>query len=283
MRRMHKTLRDAGRIASCFLLIGLAAHPSQADEPQGGGRFGRLFRFGGAGSASTASSGASTPQPGHNHDTPATIKPATTTMSPSTAYATPPSPSIPPSTPPSTPDFSAHEGAGRIAPQPRVSRPPTEADPLVTRVAICRSTDGSHFASFLQVFADGTVLDGSGVHRVGGDLMKPIVDTLHQGDLYRLKGHCGTPSADFVESVHLVIYERTYGKLRASSFSYSGNPQGCDPAVRKLHTAIEALEVKLNSPTSTVPPVSTATAAPALAPTPHQPGGPVLSLTPPSP
>ena len=43
------------------------------------------------------------------------------------------------------------------------ARSPT-ADPLLTRMALGRSNDGSQFGMFLQVFADGTVIDSEGVH-----------------------------------------------------------------------------------------------------------------------
>jgi hypothetical protein len=36
------------------------------------------------------------------------------------------------------------------------------------------------------------------------------------------------------------------GRLQAHSFSYSGNPQGCDHAVRHLHTVLEAVQAKLS-------------------------------------
>ena len=89
---------------------------------------------------------------------------------------------------------------------------------------------------FLQVYADGTVIDSEGVHRA-----RPRGDpgrrrALEPGDLYRLKGHCGGPSTDFVEQVQMVVYERSLGRLRANAFSFSGNPQGCDHAVRHLQT-----------------------------------------------
>ena len=41
-----------------------------------------------------------------------------------------------------------------------------------------------------------------------------------------LRGHCGAPATDYVESVHVIVYERSLGRLRANAFSYSGNPQG---------------------------------------------------------
>jgi hypothetical protein len=129
----------------------------------------------------------------------------------------------------------------------------TEADPLVTRVALIRSNDGNQFGVFLQVFADGTVIDGEGVHRVGRDVLKPVLDTLQETDLYRLKGHCGAPATDFTEYVHLVVYERNFGKLRANALSYSGNPQGCDPSVHRLHAALDALQTKITRAASPAP------------------------------
>ena len=126
-----------------------------------------------------------------------------------------------------------------------------------------------------QVFADGTVIDGEGVHHVSTDALKPLVDALRQGDLYRLKGHCGNPSTDFIVTTHVVVYERSLGKLRATSFSYSGNPHGCDASVHKLHAALESIQTKLSTPA----PTSTTTPAAATPPT---VGAPVLSLTAPS-
>ena len=76
--------------------------------------------------------------------------------------------------------------------------------------------------------------------------LKPLVEALQSGDLYRLKGHCGGPSTDFIEQVHVVVYERSLGRLRANAFSYSGNPQGCDHAVRHLQTTLDALQAKLS-------------------------------------
>jgi hypothetical protein len=170
-----------------------------------------------------------------------------------------------------------------------VSRPVTEADPIVTKVSIGRSDSGGQFAMFLQVFADGTVLDGEGVHHLGPDAMRPLLDALRQGDLYRLKGHCGNPSTDFIVATHVVIYERALGKLRATSFSYSGNPHGCDASVHKLHAALEAIQTKLSpstpvatAPASTAP---TTDAAPAGGPALAAPSGgtPVLGLSAPNP
>ncbi len=166
------------------------------------------------------------------------------------------------STPPSS---GTSSGQPRIIPQPRVSRAVTEADPILTRVSLGRSDDGRQFGMFLQVFADGTVIDTEGVHRVGGDTLHPLLEALRAADVGRLRGHCGGPPTDFVEQVHLVVFDRSRGRLQANHFSYSGNPQGCDPAIRNLQAAIDALQMKITTPS----PVPSATSTPptdALAP-----------------
>jgi hypothetical protein len=86
------------------------------------------------------------------------------------------------------------------------------------------------------------------VHHLRAAQLKPIMDIVQSGDLYRLRGHCGAPSTDFVEYVHIFIYERRFGRLTAHTFSYSGNPQGCDHVVRHLHTALENLQARLSQP-----------------------------------
>ena len=129
-----------------------------------------------------------------------------------------------------------------------MSRAATEADPLVTRVSLGRSDDGTQFGMFLQVFADGTVLDSEGTHHVDSQTLRPLIEAIQSSDLTRLKGHCGAPATDFIEQVHVVVYERNLGRLRATSFSYSGNPQGCDHVVRHLHATLEALQAKISRP-----------------------------------
>jgi hypothetical protein len=107
---------------------------------------------------------------------------------------------------------------------------------------------------FLQIFADGTVIDSEGVHHIRAADLRPIVAAVSSGELYRVRGHCGAPSTDFVDYVHVVIYERRLGRLTANSFSYSGSTQGCDQAIRHLHTTIENLQAKLSrQPTVTTP------------------------------
>ncbi len=269
MRTGPNLRRGASVLASCAVFVGFAAASSRADDPPPArGPLARLFRFGATGD--TAARPASTTRPTPNPSP----SPAN---APEVIYPAPPSYS----TPPSTPNHPTDGPAPRITAQPRVSRPATEADPILTRVAIGKSDNGGQFAMFLQVFADGTVIDGEGVHHLSPDAMKPLLEALRQGDLYRIKGHCGNPSTDYILQTHVVVYERALGKLRASSFSYSGNPHGCDASVHKLHAALEAIQLKLSPST---PVASTPVAndhGPAL--TAPSGGTPVLGLTAPNP
>src|SRR5262249_27929028 len=146
MRSGWKCARRA-LIAPVAVSLALATATGRGDEP---GRLGlgRLFRFG------SASSG-HTPAP---HPSPA-------------ADAPPPMPL--PGRAPGLPGVATEPATGhpaptsRLIPQPRVSRAVTEADPLVTRVVLGRSDDGKQFGMFLQVFADGTVIDSEGEHHLG--------------------------------------------------------------------------------------------------------------------
>ncbi|AMV38197.1 hypothetical protein [Planctomyces sp. SH-PL62] len=130
-------------------------------------------------------------------------------------------------------------------------------------MALGRSNDGSQFGMFLQVYADGTVIDSEGVHRLAPADLRPIAELVSSGELGRNRGHCGTPSSDYIEEVHVVVFERRLGRLTAQPFSYSGNPQGCDPSVRQLHTLIENLQARLSGQ-----PVASAASAPASTPAP---------------
>jgi hypothetical protein len=152
-------------------------------------------------------------------------------------------------TPVTTPPSAASGPAQRLSPKPRTSAPVTNADPLVTRLALGRSNDGSQFGMFLQIYADGTAIDSEGVHHLRPADLKPIIDLVQSGDLTRTRGHCGAPATDFVEYVNLVVYERRLGRLMAHSLTYSGNTQGCEHAVRHLHTVLENLQMKLSRST----------------------------------
>lgn len=165
---------------------------------------------------------------------------------------------------PQTPPVTASGPENRIAPRPRSSPPVTTADPILSRIAIGRSSDGGQFGMALQIHADGTVIDSEGVHRLRPGDLRAIVETIQSGELYRLRGHCGAPATDFLEYVQIIVYERRMGRLTAHAFSYSGNPQGCDPSLRKLHEALETLQVKISRPAASP-------AAPAPASTRAQP------------
>lgn len=261
MRRdSRKTLGLAALLAAGLFNSGTVPTKALADDPPPS-RLGRLFRMG-----SPNSPAAKPPAP--RSITPDLLGPPNDVGAPASPSPTVPPPTIPPvssSTPPSA--------GQRIVPQPRVSRAATESDPILTRVSIGRSDNGTQFGMFLQVFADGTVLDGEGTHHVGREAMRPLVEAIQSTDAYRLKGHCGGPPTDFTEQVHVVVYERALGKLRANAFSYSGNPQGCEPGIKTLQTAIDAFQAKLagTSPAATASP-----APPASVPT----SGETISLTP---
>ncbi|MBI1323315.1 hypothetical protein GC170_09025 [bacterium] len=137
--------------------------------------------------------------------------------------------------------------ASRITARPKHVGPVTEADPVLTRVGIARADSGNSFALFLQVYADGTVIDTEGVHRLPLAQIKPILSVIRGHDFSRIRGHCGQPSADFIENVQMVVYDRAMGRLRAHAFSYAGDPKGCDPSVAHLHKAVDELIMKLSS------------------------------------
>lgn len=222
-----KGLASTGIAAGMLLAYGLGVTSSLGDEPKG---LARLFR-GGSGSGTSAPASSASPSVS-----------TLATSAPAPSYAGQPVLSTPPSTH-SVSNPSAI--APRITPKARMNKPITEADPLVTRVSLGRSDNGSQFGMLMQVFADGTVIDGEGVHRVSPDALRPVVEAVSSGELAKLRGHCGGPAGDFIENVHVVVFERSLGRLRANSFSYSGNPQGCDHAVHQLQKALDELQGKL--------------------------------------
>lgn len=239
-------------LASVVVATELGTARGLGDEPS---RLGRFFRFG-------------------NNAPPAAAR----DEAPPSAFPGPAaSPPLLP--PPSTPPAPGESGP-RLIPQPRVSRAVTESDPILTRIAIGRSDNGTRFGMFLQVYADGTVLDGEGVHHLGRETLKPLVEAIQSGDVFRLRGHCGGPPADFVEQVQIVVYERSLGRLRANSFSYSGNPQGCDHAIRHIQAAVDAIQNKISGVPAAAPaPNATVPASPAPSATPPA-NAPTIPLTP---
>ena len=251
-------------MAPGLLVLALDPGPARADD---NGFFGRLFRLGGSSSSSSSSTSNSFPaSPSNsgrsNSNSTSASNPSTSsldgdigsggTFAPPAATsprASSPTPANGPiaSEGPSTPDLgNTSDASPRLTPRPRVSSAVTTADPLLTRLALGRSNDGSQFGMILQVFADGTVIDSEGVHHLTASDLRPLVEAIQNGELSRVRGHCGTPSNDFIEYVHIVVFERRMGRLQAHSFSYAGNPQGCDNGIRYLHTALENIQAKLS-------------------------------------
>ncbi len=237
--RMSQVL-EAALVATSLLVVTPGLASARADDD---GFLSRLFRGGsssssnGSSSASRSASGASGSGTSAGNGQPASpYGPITgsnfgglTSQGPVT-----------------TPPVGGSAPGQRLSPRPRVSTAVTNADPLLTRLALGRSDDGTQFGMFMQIFTDGTVIDSEGVHHLRPADLKPILDLVQSGDLTRTHGHCGSPATDFVEYVHVVVYERRLGRLMAHSLSYSGNTQGCDHAIRHLHTTLESLQMKLS-------------------------------------
>jgi len=267
-----------------LLVLAFHAGSAQADDSS---FFGRLFRLGGSSSSSSLSSTSSSTSSANSTSAGQSGFPGS--QAPSSAFGdigtggsffpsgsaasrTPnPTPAVGPvsSEGPSTPDLSrSQDGQPRLSPRPRVSSAVTTADPLLTRMALGRSNDGSQFGMLLQVFTDGTVIDSEGVHRLSAAELRPLVEATQNSELSRVRGHCGTPSNDFIEYVHIVIFERRMGRLQAHSFSYAGNPQSCDNGIRYLHTALENLQAKLSRQPAATAATGALGSPPVLAPVP---------------
>ncbi len=268
MRPGLKTFLGTTLVAPGILVATLGWNPSFGDEPS---RLSRFFRFGGNSSGSASSSPSASPA--------SSGLPADASFPPDAVITNPGSGAGPKPYLGSASPASSAPGP-RLVPQPRVSRSVTESDPIVTRISLARSNEGNQFGMFLQIYADGTIIDSEGTHHVSDADLKPVTDALAASELYRLRGHCGAPATDFVEQVQMIVYERSLGRLRANSFSYSGNPQGCDHSVRHLHAALDALQAKLMrtgvpaAPSSPGPvPSAPVSPAPDLS-------GPTISLTP---
>ena len=94
------------------------------------------------------------------------------------------------------------------------SRPLTEADPVVTRVALGRSNDGTQFGMFLQIYADGTVIDSEGVHHLGREAIREsLLDEAEGADILLIKP--GLPYLDVLARLR----ERTLLPLAAYQVS----------------------------------------------------------------
>lgn len=249
LRPLFRQLTASGLCAG-LLAAGMAVAPLQADDndrPGGGFGLSRLFRFGsGSGSASASR------EHNHNHDKPSGERiinsdiPEIARNSGTAGTARGPvGGDVPVFQPAVTSPGFGQNATARITPRNSYSGPVTEADPILTRVGIGRADSGSTFGLFLQIYADGTVIDSEGVHRLPTSQIRQIVSVIRGHDFARIKGHCGQPSADFVENVQMIVYDRSMGRLRAHAFSYAGNPEGCDPSVAHLHKAVEDLVLTL--------------------------------------
>jgi hypothetical protein len=270
---MHEELirtRNLSLYAVGLLFLATGSGSARGDDS---GLLGRLFHLVGGSSSSSSAPDRGEVSPNHIATSPYSNDgglgdsslPSANLPATNSARSAAPTPALGPTTEgPTTPDLAGPPGPQtRVTPRPRVSTAITTVDPLLTKTALGRSNDGSQFGVFLQLFADGTVIDSEGVHHVNPSDLKPIVETIQSGELTRVRGHCGAPSTDYVENVHIVVFERRLGRLLAHSFSYSGNPQGCDHAVRHIHTALETLQSKLSrQPATTTPaaPAATGTA-----------------------
>ncbi|MFO0909140.1 MAG: hypothetical protein U0794_12460 [Isosphaeraceae bacterium] len=272
---------------ACLASTLVALPDMRGDEP--GSRLGRLFRFGNSAPSRPAAPpriASNSPRVVPDSGIPPDARIISESLPPSAGLA-------PGGGPPPLPT-TGNGSSPRILPQPRVSRAVTESDPLVTRTTLGRSDGGNLFGLFIQVYADGTVIDNEGVHQVGREGIRGVLEAMESSDLFRTRGHCGGPPTDFVEQVHVVVFERSLGRLRANAFSFSGNTQGCDSSVRRLQAAIDNLQLKLSPPAGTpasalgtpnaalpptVAPVPSAATAPAppLAPAPTPTPPPVLA------
>ncbi len=259
-----KNTRAMAAVLGLGVLAGASWEVGAADD---GGLLGRLFRPNPPAANPYARSRPTA--------TPAQSRPATPAATPFPEPGDPGASDLP-----ATPPVSSSGPANRIAPRPRQSAAVTSADPVLTRIAVGRSSDGTQFGMLMQIYADGTVIDSEGVHRLRPGDLRPLGEVIQSGELSRLRGHCGAPAIDFLEYVQITMYERRMGRLTAQTFSYSGNPQGCDPALGKLHHAIENLQLKLSRPAGSAAPAGATGPAPAASPAPRAPAPEPIPLSP---
>lgn len=231
-----------------FLLpiLAVSASVSADDEPRG---LARLFRFG-----SSRHSSKPAPKPEkHNHDRDfeddddleeGARKPLERSYR--VSEGRPVDPEMPFQPAITSPGFG-ESNSSRISARPKYAGAVTDADPVLTRVGVARADSGNSFALFIQIYADGTVIDTEGVHRLPVSQIKSILSVIRGHDFSRVRGHCGQPSADFIENVQMIVYDRAMGKLRANAFSYTGDPKGCDASVAHLHKAVDELIMSMAS------------------------------------
>ena len=216
---------SAGRIGrGAGLLLAMAGRVTAGDDNQSSGLLGRLFRIGGSpavgavarGGAPGASAGSRCPTA--HHPAPPRCRRG---RGSSTAMPCRPAGVVGASTPcPPSADSPRPRGGGR-------ERAGGSADPQVPgelRGHECRS--GAHSVR------PGPVERRQQLRHVPPDLRRrhrrrfrgrppcPAGGSeadhgaVQSGELYRLRGHCGAPSTDFIEYVHIVAYERAWGGCR---------------------------------------------------------------------
>ncbi len=247
--RKTKRIRRYQAIATLFAAttLGCCVWEARGDDQQGSsgsgpapGPIARLFRVGRASSARKPSA-ASTSDVGSPSSAPNNADSLFGSFGSTSTYANTPGSRSTASSQPMSP------GSGpRIRPQPKSSRPITDADPLLTLTSILKSDNGQRFAMFMQVYADGTIVDGEGVHHVARTALQPLVDALRGSEAMKQHGHCGGPPTDYLEQTHVIVYERGMGRLRANAFSYSGNTEGCDHSLKHVRDAIDALQRQIS-------------------------------------
>ncbi len=269
------------RTRNTLIALALTLSPgvARADEP---GIFGRIFRGGN-------NSAAAKPNPPSSNVSGLTYgRPPASSTTPGSKFDSPPAtnPAFGADSEPITtglPEVTADQAnLPKLTPKSRVNRPITNAEPILTRFALGRSNDGSQFAMFMEIFADGTVLDSEGVHHVRQADLQPVLEAIQSSDFSRIRGHSGAPPTDFIDNVQIIVFDRRLGRLTAHPFSYSGNPQGTDNAIRHLHMALEGLQLKL-SRQNTAPIANAIPGGPAPAPALLNPAAqPALPLIPPT-
>ena len=251
------------------LLLGVVAAPAlRGDEPT---RLGRLFRLGGRRAPAThravgkPSSDASYGRPlAHHVGTSVPRSSLPVVLADGVRRPT-----------------DRRRGQRRRTTRDRASAPDDEAGDRVRpagHAGLDRPVDdGKPFCMFIEVFADGTVLDSEGVHRVGAG--QPPAD--RPGASSRASWLSSRVTAAVRRRIsssrcRSSTYDRYRGRLRATPFAFSGNPQGCDPAVKQLNDAIDAIQTKLAGPPVSAPTGSTGAATqPSPVPALGQPARPL--------
>lgn len=196
-------------------LLGLGLSPAvgRADEP---GIFGRIFRGGNNQAAPNKPSTPAPNAPGLTYG-----RSASPANAPGSKFDSIPAPNgaggiIPDAVSTPQPEITGDQGAmPKLTPKSRVNRPITNAEPLLTRFALGRSNDGSQFAMFLEIFADGTVLDSEGVHHVRQADLQPVLEAIQSSDFSKIRGHSGAPPTDFIDHVQIIVFDRRLGRLTA--------------------------------------------------------------------